>query len=140
MLIKFDIDSPVFGKILQFLGYSSTILLFVQEYVSDLFCSHYSAFLIKSHGEFRILNMDTIPDYRPITVRFSFVSSGDLYALMPSSFINMHSKKILFFLMTCLAAELMVQAHAAGSISHTLYPLYIYLPESRCIIIDYVVT
>ena len=33
LLIKYDIDSPVFGKILHFLGYSSTIILFVQEYV-----------------------------------------------------------------------------------------------------------
>ena len=86
LLIKYDVNIPVFGKILYFLGYSSTILLYVQKYVSDLFCSHYSAFLIKTHGEFRILNMDTILDYRPITVQSSCVSSGDLYALMPYYF------------------------------------------------------
>jgi hypothetical protein len=86
VLIKYDVDSPVFGKIIDFLGYISTILLYVQQYTSDIFCSHYGAFLIKSHGEFCILNMDTITDYRPITVRHSFASSGNLYALMPYYF------------------------------------------------------
>ena len=83
MLVEYDVESPVFGKVIDILCYISTILLYVQEYIGVVFCSYFNAFLVRSHGKFNILNMDTIPDHRPLTVRSSFASSGDLYALMP---------------------------------------------------------
>ena len=83
LLIKYDVDSPVFGKVIDNLSFNSTVVLYVQEYSGELFFSYYNAFLIKSHGEFHAVNMETLKDHRPIAVRTSFASSTDLYAVMP---------------------------------------------------------
>lgn len=72
VLVKYDVESPVFGKVVDILCYISAILLYVQEYIGVVFCSHFNAFLVRSHGRFNVLNMDTIPDHRPLTVRSSF--------------------------------------------------------------------
>ena len=83
VLIKYDVDSPVFGKVLDILCVNLTCLLYVQVYIGELFSSHYNGFVIKTHGDFSVVNVDTLQDYRPITVRPTFVTSQYLYALMP---------------------------------------------------------
>ena len=83
VLMKYDVDNPVFGKLIDMLCVNSTFLLYVQVYIGEFFNSHYNAFLIKTHGDFCVVNVDTLQDHRPITVRPTFVTSQYLYALMP---------------------------------------------------------
>ena len=80
VMITFDIDRPLFGRVIDILCFDSTIVLvYVQVYVGELFFSHYNAFLIRS-----VLNVLTLQDHRPIVVKSSFSSTvRELYAFLP---------------------------------------------------------
>ena len=85
IMTMFDIDRPLFGRIIDIIRVEdSTVIVYVQVYVGELFISHYNAFLIKPTGEFSVFNMCTLHDYRPVTVKSSFVQSDrELYVLLP---------------------------------------------------------
>ena len=55
VLLNFDTDTPVFGKICDLLNIDSTVIMYVQKYFGDVFISHYNSFLIKPTGEFLLL-------------------------------------------------------------------------------------
>ena len=50
LLTKYDVDCPFFGKVIDILCHMSTLLIYVQKYMGEMFHSHYNAFLIKSYG------------------------------------------------------------------------------------------
>ena len=64
--MKYDVESPVLGKIMDILSFDSTILLYVQDYVGELFCSHFNAFVMKTIGQFQVLNMFALEDHHPL--------------------------------------------------------------------------
>lgn len=84
IMLKFDIDRPTFCKVVDILCFESTLLIYGQMYVGEVFNSHYNAFCIKSNGEFTVFDLLTLHDYRHISVKLSFVPyDKELYAMLP---------------------------------------------------------
>ena len=74
-MLEYSIETPVFGLIVCFV---MTVLL------GEFFNSHFNAFVIKSPGAFSVVNLWSLQDYRPITVKSNSLSSDrQLYALLP---------------------------------------------------------
>lgn len=48
VLLNFDTDTPVFGKICDLLNIDSTVIIYVQKYFGDVFTSHYKLNLQES--------------------------------------------------------------------------------------------
>ena len=65
MLLEYDTATPLFGLIMDILCFDAIVLLYVQKYVSEVFDSHFNAFIIKSTGEFIVLNLSNISDHCP---------------------------------------------------------------------------
>lgn len=84
LMIQYDIDQPTFCKVADILCYDSTVILYVQKFLGEVFISHYNAFCIRSNGDFCVLDILALQDYRPIVVRSSFFPCDrELYALLP---------------------------------------------------------
>lgn len=47
VMVTFDTERPLFGRVFDLLCYDSTILVHVQVYVGEYFISHYNAFIIR---------------------------------------------------------------------------------------------
>ena len=83
ILLEYDTATPLFGLIMDILCFDAIFLLYVQKYVSEVFDSHFNAFIIKSTGEFIVLNLSNISDHRPVIVKSNFVPSNkEMYALL----------------------------------------------------------
>ena len=84
LMIQYDIDQPTFCKVADILCYDSTVILYAQKFLGEVFISHYNAFCIRSNGDFCALDLLALQDYRPIVVRSSFFRCDrELYALLP---------------------------------------------------------
>ena len=84
VMLEYSVETPVFGLIVDILCFEMTVVLYVQRYVGELFHSHFNGFVIKSHGAFAVVNLWSLQDYRPVTVKSNFLSSDhQLYALLP---------------------------------------------------------
>ena len=83
VMVTFDTERPLFGRVFDLLCYDSTILVHVQVYVGEYFISHYNAFIIRCHGEFSALNIFTLQDHRPAVVKSSFNGDRELYVFLP---------------------------------------------------------
>ena len=84
VMLEYSTDTPIFGFVVDILCFEETVVLYVQKYFGELFNSHYNAFVVKSHGEFIVVNLLSLRDYRPITVKHNFVPSDhQLYAVLP---------------------------------------------------------
>lgn len=80
----FDIKRPVLGQIIDLVRLESTVVIYIQLYIGQMFVSHYSVFLIHSTGKFYALDVCSLQDYRPITVKSSFdTCEHGLYAFLP---------------------------------------------------------
>ena len=56
----------------------------LKQFASKVFNSHYNAFVIKSLPEFVVVNLWSLIDYRPLTVKSNFSSSDcQLFAILP---------------------------------------------------------
>lgn len=83
-MLEYSIDTPTFGLVVDVLRFEETVLLYVQKYIGEFLNSHYNAFVVKSHGEFIVVNLWSLCDYRPVTVKYNFVPSDhQLYAILP---------------------------------------------------------
>ena len=83
ILLEYDTATPLFGLIMDILCFDAIFLLYVQKYVSEVFDSHFNAFIIKSTGEFIVLNLSNISDHWPVIVKSNFVPSNkEMYALL----------------------------------------------------------
>ena len=59
--------------------YISTILWYVKEYVGVVFCYRFNAFLVRSHGRFNVLNMDTIRDHIALSLYDHLLHHLEIY-------------------------------------------------------------
>ena len=58
--------------------------IYAQKFVGKVFHSHYNAFVIKSLPEFVVVNLWSLIDYRPLTVKSNSSSSDcQLFAILP---------------------------------------------------------
>ena len=81
--LEYDIETPRFGLIVDILCFDAVVLLYVQKYVGEIFNSHFNAFTVKSIGKFVVVNLWSIQDHRPVTVKSNFaLSDKELYALL----------------------------------------------------------
>ena len=56
--------------------------MYFEKYVGEIFDTHFNAYRIKTTGEFGVVNLSNIFDYRPVVVKSNFVNTNnDLYAI-----------------------------------------------------------
>ena len=84
VMTLFDIERPLFGGVVDLLRLESTIIIHVQKYIGDIFVLHSNSFLIRPTGELSAIDISTLQDHRPVTVKSSFLATDKgLYAFLP---------------------------------------------------------
>ena len=83
VLLKYDIITPVFGKIVDLVVIDNTLLLCVSHFYGELFSSHYNAFIIKTKGVISAIDVCSLDDHRPFYAKTSFSSSEYQYVVLP---------------------------------------------------------
>ena len=83
ILVKYDIMTPVFGKIIDLVTIDNILIICVLEYYGHFFSSHYNAFAIKTKGVVSAIYVSSLADHRPFHARFNFSSEKNLYITLP---------------------------------------------------------
>ena len=83
ILVKYDIITPVFGKIIDLVTVDNTLIICVLEYYGHFFSSHYNAFAIRTKGVVSAIYVYSIADHRPFHARFNFSPEKHLYITLP---------------------------------------------------------
>ena len=83
ILVKYDIMTPVFGKIIDLVTIDNILIICVLKYYGHFFSSHYNAFAIKTKGVVSAIYVYSLADHRPFHARFNFSSEKNLYITLP---------------------------------------------------------
>lgn len=84
VLLQYDTMNPVFGKIIDIVNVDNHVIICVNEYYGDIFCSHYNAFVLKAKGVISAYDVHSLVDHRPFYARHSFCASDkSLYITLP---------------------------------------------------------
>ena len=71
-MLEYNTENPAFRQVVDIACHESTVLLYVQKYIANFFSSHYNAFVINSIAQFVVVNLWTLQDYHPVTVKSNF--------------------------------------------------------------------
>ena len=83
VLLEFDIMNPIFGKIIELVTITDTLIICVLHYYGELFCPHYNTFIIHSKGVISAIDVYSLADHRPFYAHFSSSSSDESLYILP---------------------------------------------------------